>query len=106
MNSVEIMTMPENESPLEWNRAHSNLTDLEDCSGEPPIVIRVTKDRSGAKFRGQLDTSKPLLVYSKRRRSKLCAESVLWNKKKAKYLPVPHGQQLEIPKDYAGMISF
>ena len=43
----------------------------------------------------------PLLVYSKRRRTKVYAECLQWNARRTRF--EPHGDVLEIPKDYSGM---
>ena len=52
----------------------------------------------------QLDTSKPFLIYSHRRRTKVFAEHVVWDKSKKSYRP--NGPLLEVPKDYIGKYTF
>ena len=99
MNPLEVLALPAPESPLEWSEPLLTLADLEG-QREPPMVIRLKEDGSTVDFRGKLDTSKPLLVYSKRRRTTLTAECLHWNKKNGKFAAV--GPLLELPKDYAG----
>ena len=47
-----------------------------------------------------LETSKPFLIYSHRRRTKVFAEHVAWDKSKRSFQA--NGPLLEIPKDYIG----
>ena len=106
-NSDPNGTLPE----LTWSAKTFTPAEFPACFSKPQVVRILPGDSEGwegsfpvpakkVNLGPELDTSKPFLIYSHRRRTKVFAEHVAWDKSKKSYQP--NGPLLEIPKDYVG----
>ena len=71
---------------------------LKDFKG--PEMIKMTFDGDALDLGPTVDTQKPFLLYSHRRRTKVYADMVHWDDRAKKYNKT--GPSVEIPKDYIG----
>ncbi len=96
---------------LQWSPKTYLPADFPETFAKPQVVRLLPGDSEGwegafdvpakrVDLGPELDTLKPMLVYSHRRRTKVFAEHVSWDKAKKSYQP--HGPLLEVPKDYIG----
>ncbi|ELU04711.1 hypothetical protein CAPTEDRAFT_198165 [Capitella teleta] len=84
---------------LEWQTESTTLKDFAQNFNSPHIVRLEVNNLEDDLTLG-VDPQKPLLAFSKRRRTRLYGENLAWDQRKGMF--VPKGSIIEIPKDYMG----
>lgn len=85
---------------LTWDKTTVSLLDIIKNASRPEIVR--FKDPVGVNLGPEVDTSQPLLLYSHRKRSKVCCKQLKWDSLDSEY--VSDGTLIEIPKDFPGQL--
>ena len=97
--------------PLQWEDTPTDLAHFaEDFQSphfvrlEPRVCPEEHADNPVFSLGPLVDVSVPFLAFSRRRRTRVYAENLIWDNKKSLY--VPNGHVIEIPKDYMGRLKY
>ena len=97
-------TMTDTDDDIVWETQPCSWRDIANSGYLPQVVkLRPSAGRAAApQLGGGIDANQPLVAYSRRVRTKVYAESLVWKESKGRF--VVSGKPLEIPKDYAGRV--
>lgn len=83
---------------LKWDTKSVTLQDIIKNPSRPEIIQ--FEDPGSINVGQDVDMRRPVLLYSHRKRSKVCCKQLQWDERDGAY--VSDGTLMEIPKDYPG----